>query len=200
MNKILSILLITSFASSFLSAQSYDFAGGLRLGTGIGFTFKYQPIKKMTLEAIMSAPLKEEEVRFSLLAARHNHLITRGFNFYLGGGVMKGFNTQEEPDYDDPFAVLAIMGAEFNISRLNISYDVIPSYNVVGGKKDFEIQTGVSIRYVFDKKKLLEDREKNKAKRKKSREKNKKKRERAKQKRKKAKKGESDKKWWQLSP
>ena len=90
------------------------------------------------------------------------------------------------------------MGAEFSIARLNVSYDFMPSYNVVGGDKDFNLTTGVSIRYIIDKKRLMENREKNQEKRKKQKAKSKKKKQKAKEKKKKAKSTNEDKKWWQI--
>lgn len=183
---------------SFLNAQSYDFAGGIRFGTGIGFSFKYQPIKKMTIEAIVASSLQKEEVQITALFARHNSLITKGFNFYVGAGAQKGFTTNENPTYEDPSAAVVIVGAEFSISRLNISYDILPAYNIVGGDQSVTFETGVSLRYIFDKKKLFEDREKNQEKRKKDKAKKKKKKLKAKEKAKASKKQDDDKKWWQF--
>jgi len=194
------LLLVLNMALCFgvVNAQSYDFAGGVRFGTGIGFSFKYQPIKKMTIEAIVASSFQKEEVQITALMARHNSLITKGFNFYVGAGAQKGFTTNENPTYEDPLAAVAIVGAEFSISRLNISYDILPAYNIVGGDQSITFETGVSLRYIFDKKKLFEDREKNQEKRKKEKAKKKKKKLKAKEKAKKAKKQDNYKKWWQF--
>ncbi len=194
------LILILSLAICYISmdAQSYDFAGGIRFGTGIGFTFKYQPFKKTTLEAIVASSLQKDEIQITALVARHNALITKGFNFFVGAGASKGFTTNVNPTYEDPLAAVVIVGAEFSIARLNISYDLLPAYNFVGGEQDFTFETGLSLRYIFDKKKLFEDREKNQEKRKKDRAKKKKKRLKAKEKEKSAKEQSNDKKWWQF--
>lgn len=163
-------------------AQTYNFSGGLRLGTEIGFSLKYRIADKVTLEGIVQSPINAEEAITSLLVEKHNSVITKGFNIYYGGGVQKGWLLSEVKEYDDPFGVVAIIGAEFNIARLNLSYDFKPAVNVIGGSAPIILQTGISIRYIFDKRNVLLLDPKQKTKKKKKRLKEKEKRKRYKQK------------------
>lgn len=150
-------------------AQTYNFSGGLRLGTEIGFTVKYRIADKVTLEGIVQSPIKQEEAITTLLIEKHNSILTKGLNIYYGAGIQKGWVLSEIKEYDDPFGVVAIIGAEFNIARVNLSYDLKPAVNIVGGSSPVLLQTGISIRYIFDKRNVFLPDPKKKAKKKKKR-------------------------------
>ncbi|MEN0003961.1 MAG: hypothetical protein AAF798_07450 [Bacteroidota bacterium] len=140
-----------------LSAQSYNTAFGLRMGTEWGFTAKQRIAKKTTLELIGQSSLQREEFTLTLLAEQHFPILFRRFNVYLGGGFHKGWASDPpiengqlayEP-YEDPFGLSIIMGAELTLGRLNVSYDFKPAINIEGGQRNFYYQTGISLRYVL---------------------------------------------------
>jgi hypothetical protein len=174
------VLLFTCLSLSI--GQTYNFSGGLRLGTEIGFTLKYRIADKVTLEGIVQSPIKSQEAITTLLIEKHNSIMTKGLNIYYGGGVQKGWLLSEIKEYDDPFGVVGIIGAEFNIARINLSYDLKPAVNIIGGSSPVILQTGISIRYIFDKRNVLLPDPKLKSKKKKKRLKEKAKRKKFKQK------------------
>lgn len=159
-------------------AQTYNFSGGIRLGTEYGFTLKYRILDKVTLEGIIQSPIREKVAMTTLLIEKHNSILTKGLNIYIGGGIQKGWVLDDQLAYDDPLGIVGILGAEFNFARLNLSYDVKPAVNLVGGARTVELQTGISVRYIFSKNKLFEldpkKREKNKKKKQKAKAKKKK--------------------------
>ena len=164
---IFSLLLLISFTK--ISAQSYDIALGLRFGTDMGVTYKHRIAKRVTLEAIIQTSFQREEAIVTLLAERHFPILTKRLNIYAGLGPHRGWLTETGGEIiKDPIGLTAIVGAEFTIRKLNISYDIKPAFNFVGGEKRVYIQTGVSIRYVLKRKKLINWKRKKKSRNKKS--------------------------------
>lgn len=151
---ILGILIISSLH---LGAQSYDTSIGVRLGTDMGVTIKQRIAKRVTLEGIIQNSFIREEAVVTLLAEKHMPFISRRFNFYTGGGFHKGWLSVPEgaTAIEDPFGITLIAGVEFTIARLNISWDFKPAINIVGGQKRIYSQTGVSLRYVINKRELF---------------------------------------------
>ena len=163
-------------------AQTYNFSGGIRLGTEIGITLKYRLTDKITLEGVVQSPINEEEVITTLLIEKHNSVLSKGLNIYYGGGIQKGWLGSEVNENDEAFGVVGIIGAELNIARVNLSYDFKPAVNITGGSSKVRIQTGISIRYIFDKRNIFLPDSKKKTKKKKKRLKERAKRKRFKQK------------------
>ena len=156
------LLFLFSILGTFISAQSYNTAFGLRMGTEWGFTAKQRVLKHTTIEGIFQSSLKREEIMLTVLGEQHFRLLTRRFNVYLGGGFHKGWRTTEPQyddagnlinDYENPFGLTLIGGAEITLGRLNISYDFKPAINLSGGSSPFYYQTGISLRYVLFKRK-----------------------------------------------
>jgi len=142
------------FTASLVSAQSYITAGGIRLGTDWGLTFKQRILEHVTVEGIAQQSFQREEFMLTGLVQRHYPVVFKGLNFYFGGGLHKGWNQQptsfENPNgVKNPFGITGIGGLELTIGRLNISYDYKPALNLAGGEKTFYMQTGLSARYVF---------------------------------------------------
>ena len=143
---LLIVLLITSIQ---LSAQSYNTAIGLRLGTEWGLTVQQRIAKFTTVEAIIQQSFGSEETSVSLLLEQHKRLISKRFNFYVGAGIQKGWTGElDSLNEGDPFGIPLIAGAEFTISNLVLSYDFKPVINVLGGSP-LAVQSGLSLRYVF---------------------------------------------------
>ena len=148
---VLIFALLTTFT---LSAQQYMTAGGIRLGTDWGITVQQRIAKKATLEGIFQSSLQREEIMLTLLAEQHFPIFHKGLNIYGGAGLHKGFLNEKSTEivptnYTDPFGVTLVGGAELTLGRINLSYDIKPAINVMGGSQKVYMQSGVSIRYVF---------------------------------------------------
>ncbi|MEM9884463.1 MAG: hypothetical protein AAF849_01120 [Bacteroidota bacterium] len=172
---------------SFTFAQGYDTAFGLRLGTEWGATFKQRLAKRTTGELMVQHSNKREETTLTLLGEQHFPLLVRNFNIYGGGGIHAGFinNPDDDPDLKNPVGLTLIGGAEISIGKINLSWDIKPSVNVVGGQNRVYAHTGVSVRYIIDKRELIRkrsDKEKVRAKKKRQKAKEKRKKKRAKEK------------------
>ena len=153
-----------------LQGQSYISAGGVRLGTGIGFTFQQAVERHTTIEGILNSSLRSDEVQITVLGERHFPLLSRRFNMYTGAGVHKAWNVQEKGTAatTNPFGLSFILGAEMTISKLILSYDFKPAIHFQGSKA-FDFQTAVSLRYVFKRKTIREQIKEGHQKRKKKR-------------------------------
>lgn len=150
--KNIATLLISTIYFCQLSAQSYDTALGMRLGTDWGMTIKQRVAKKTTIEALLQSSLQREEVLITLMGEQHFPVLSRRLNIYYGGGLHKGWINESDADlvpYKDPFGVTFIGGIEMSLGRLNISYDFKPAINISGGQENFYTQTGISLRYII---------------------------------------------------
>lgn len=159
----------TFFILSGLHAQSYNSAFGLRMGTDWGLSLKQRIEKRITVEAILQSSLQREEVIITLLLEKHLNLLTRHLNFYWGAGFHKGWIDDVYLDFapKDPFGISFIGGAEFSIGRINLTYDFKPVLNLQGGEKRFYNQTGITARYILQKRsKLIWEKNNKKSKRK----------------------------------
>lgn len=144
-------ILLTALCFS-LTAQSYNTVAGMRLGTDWGLTVKQRVYDNYTAELLVQSSLVREETMITVLAARHHNILTRHLNIYFGAGLHKGWvgegtDPENPPDYGDSFGLDGIGGIEFTIGQVNVSYDIKPAVNLVGGEKRFYTQTGISLRY-----------------------------------------------------
>ena len=164
-------------------AQSYDLSAGMRLGTDWGASARLRVAKKTTVETILQSSFKRNETMLTVMALKHNPVLTRRFNVFVGGGLHKGWQTDqtETETYDNPFGISLVGGIEFTLARVNLSYDIKPAINLSGGAQNVYLQSGISIRYVMVKKndlwgspakKRKKKRQKARAQRKKDKEKN----------------------------
>jgi len=165
----------------FLSAQSYDAALGLRLGTDWGATVQLrvpQVQKNFVVEAILQSSLQRDEGSFTLLGKQHRPLLSRRLNLFYGAGVHAGWNNEIEKETGEkiggPIGVDGVIGLEATFAKINLAYDFKPALNIGGGNQFLYAQTAISVRYVisgrndiWDKKKEVANR---KDKRKKQRE------------------------------
>ena len=144
------------FATVFLSAQSYNTTLGLRMGTDWGLTVQQRILKRITIEGIIQSSARRDEAVISLLLEKHMPVLTRRFNIYYGAGLHKGWIEQPlraEDAIPNPFGLSLIAGGEMTLLRLNLSYDIKPVINFTGGTSSMYFQSGISIRYVLNKKK-----------------------------------------------
>lgn len=161
------------FCSSSVSAQKYTTAIGARLGKGIGLTVQQAVFPQWTVEGILAHRKGQNLTHYALMLEHHRNLLGKRLNFYLGAGFQGAILDQVIEDaYDPPKGVAGVVGLEFTIKRLNLSFDFQPEYNITGGTRAFESTSALSLRYVLvkaikvDRKKK---RERSRAKRKKQR-------------------------------
>ncbi len=134
-----------------IEAQSYGTALGVRVADGIGITLQQQVVVHGTVEGILSS--KSKDLTLNVLYEHHNSLLTRGLNFYAGGGLYKTWLHKDENlivQPTDPYGISPVIGLELTLAKLNLSADIKPLIRVGGsGGKGFEWRTGVSVRYVL---------------------------------------------------
>jgi len=184
MKNLVFTVIVSLLGSIQLQAQGYDGAFGLRLGTEWGLTYQQRIAKHTTLEGIIQSSFRQNETTITLLGEQHYPILMRNLNVYLGGGLHKGWVTNKnESDYKDPFGLTLIGGAELALGKFNVSWDFKPSINVVGGDSPVYAHTGISLRYVIDKRPLI-NRETDPEKRERQKERTKRKRQKERAKRK----------------
>jgi hypothetical protein len=139
------------FAPLSIFAQSYGTALGVRLADGFGFSLQQQVTVHTTAEIILQSGFKQKDVTLTALGELHNSLLTRGFNFYVGGGVYHRWLEKDENFIKmptNPWGITPIMGLELTMGKLNFSADFKPNIRLAGDGGDaFEWHTGISIRY-----------------------------------------------------
>ncbi|MEM1217034.1 MAG: hypothetical protein AAGJ82_15170 [Bacteroidota bacterium] len=154
MTKWLLSLLLVGFSWT-ATAQSYDLAAGVRLGTDYGLSIltRVPPIhKNFTLEAIVQSSFTQNEGLVTFLGARHIPILTRRLNVYGGIGPHFGWlerDPNRAEDYRAPMGVSAVGGAEVNFRNLNLSFDFKPTLNLVGGERRFYSQTAFTARFII---------------------------------------------------
>ena len=109
-----------------LQAQKYTTAVGGRLGSGIGLTVQQKLWKKTTFEGILNQKFKQDEIVFTALIERHQGLLGKRLNFYLGAGPHFGWNGDFEKTEKGMAGLTGIAGLEFTLGRLNLSWDFKP--------------------------------------------------------------------------
>lgn len=151
------IPIIFSLLPFSLTAQKYNTSAGVRFGTDWGITAKQRVYENITGEFIIQSGLFRDEVMLTLLGAYHQRIAGRRFNLYFGGGLHKGWLTQdvEGSDLKDPFGIDLIGGIEIVVAGIHFSYDIKPGFNLSGGESDIFLQSGISARYVFVKEERL---------------------------------------------
>jgi len=85
----------------FITAQSYDAAIGLRLGTEIGATAQIRlPLihKNFVAEGIVHKSLNRNEGSLTLLGKQHQNILSRRLNIFYGAGVHVGWTDEINTD------------------------------------------------------------------------------------------------------
>lgn len=155
MKNFVAILLI-AFLTQTSFSQSYNTAGGARLGDDFGVTLKQRIGKRTTLEGIYMGGLISNDYNAGVLVEQHFPLISKRFNFYLGAGIGSRWNHIENTDKEfiQHYSVPMTFGLEFTIGRLNLSADVMPHFIMDKTvDKRFVSGSAFSLRYVFVKRK-----------------------------------------------
>jgi hypothetical protein len=161
MSRILVLLLLVSFAEMSL-AQSYGTTLGIRLGNNanyrsLGLTMNQRIVKHVTLEGIVQSDFKYNTTGH-LMIRRHQSLLSRRLNAYVGTGFSFGV---EESEFKDDQNVLIrpvdnktmgvdlVAGLEFTLLKATISLDYKPNINLVGREPWYAGQVGISARTVI---------------------------------------------------
>jgi hypothetical protein len=156
MKKILILLVIAMAAGTMAKAQDYKTSLGLRAGLPYGVTLKHFLNKTDALEGILAGRYGG----FVITGLWENEHWTGkypGLNWYWGVGANVGFwGTGENPHLDvaDSGATIGangVLGLEYTFDDfpLNLSLDVMPAVNLFSSTVWFEVNGGLSIRYVF---------------------------------------------------
>lgn len=148
-------------------SQRYGTAAGLRFGNSdfnrtLGITLQQRLAERITLEGIVQTDFSRNTT-LSILAERHRPIISKRFNYYLGGGVafgneesfVKNSTTKEiVHTYDNStFGVDLIAGVELTVANAVIALDYKPNINISGREEFFRGQIGISARSVLVKSK-----------------------------------------------
>jgi len=176
------VLIIIFLMSIQLFSQSYFTAGGARFGTDWGMTVQQRLLKHTTFEGIFQSSLFREELMLTGIFEHHFPLVTKRLNIYTGAGFHKGFITDNNIEYQSPYGLTLVTGAEFTIAKFVFSYDFKPAFNFAGGENPWYSQTAISVRYVFVKQNAFKKIKRKKERRKKHNEKQKRQKERQKNK------------------
>jgi hypothetical protein len=148
MKKYLLIFLMV-LASLGASAQKYRTAIGARIDRNdFGVTLQQKILEKSTLEGIFA--VGSREVAGTALFEQHFPLLSKGFNYYLGGGAHVG----TLKDHGAFFGGDLILGTELKlpIFPLLFSFDIKPAVHV-HHEDWFDFASGFSLRYILVKEK-----------------------------------------------
>lgn len=163
-------------------SQRYGTALGLRFGNSdynrtLGLTLQQRVTERVTLEGILQSDFNRNST-FSLLAERHRPVISKRFNYYLGGGVafgreesfVKNTATKEiiHTYGNSTFGVDLIAGIELTVANAVIALDYKPNINISGREEFYRGQVGISARTVLVKSKEQKRRQKQRQKAKKA--------------------------------
>ncbi|GAA0879613.1 hypothetical protein GCM10009119_25810 [Algoriphagus jejuensis] len=163
-------------------SQRYGTALGLRFGNSqlnrtVGLTMQQRVFEHVTLEGIIQSDF-DRNTYFSLLAQKHKPIISKRFNYYLGGGIGLG---NEESFVKNPgtkeiihtygnatVGVDLVAGIELTVANAVIAVDYKPNINISGREEFYRGQVGISARAVLVKSKEQKRRQKERQKAKKS--------------------------------
>jgi hypothetical protein len=155
MKKLLFIFILTVGMAAAASGQDYKTALGLRAGIPYGLTVKHFFDKTNALEGIVAGTRYGGFVISGLYESVHWTGEYPGLNWFVGGGAHIGF-WDEDPDYADSeaggvFGIDGIIGLEYTFDEipLNLSLDILPSFNIFGNTGWNGINGALSVRYVF---------------------------------------------------
>jgi hypothetical protein len=134
-----------------LVAQKYVTSLGARLGEETGLSLQQRIAKEWSIEGILLSSWRNKDLGLKVLAEKHHPILGRRLNMYYGGGIHWNYLNDSAKIY--PSGLSGIVGLELSISRLNISWDFLPSFNIWYGDGDFTPSTAVSLRYILIKEK-----------------------------------------------
>ena len=156
MKKTFLLLIAVTLLSLTLKGQDYRTSLGLRAGWPYGVTLKHFLNEKNALEGILASNWGG----FVITGLYENEHWTGqypGLNWFWGFGAHVGFwDAGRNPNVDETYvgSVIgadAILGLEYTFDDvpINLSLDLLPTFNLIGYTGWGGINGGLSIRYVF---------------------------------------------------
>lgn len=156
MKRTIVLIALTAFMGIATFAQDYRTSIGLRAGLPYGLTVKHFLSKTNALEGILASRWGG----FVITGLYENERWTGeypGLNWFWGFGGHAGFwdagrNPNVEENYvGSVIGVDAILGLEYTFDDfpLNLSLDLLPTFNLIGYTGWGGINGAVSVRYVF---------------------------------------------------
>jgi hypothetical protein len=150
------LLLAVAVLSFATYGQDYRTSLGLRAGLPYGLTVKHFLSKTNALEGILASSWGGFVVT-GLYENEHWTGQYPGLNWFWGFGAHAGFwDAGMNPNVDDTYTgsiigVDAIVGLEYTFDEipLNLSLDLLPTFNLIGYTGWGGINGAISIRYVF---------------------------------------------------
>lgn len=145
---ILSVILfhLTGFAGW---SQPYKWAAGVKISKQMGLSVVYSPEMPYSFEGAISKNMWSNESGLSLTGRYHQKLLTRGINFYGGGGFYYGM--YDNPELSSFSALLLTGGAEITLGKANFSFNISPLIGAGNEEMKFRIGSDVTIRHIFEK-------------------------------------------------
>lgn len=153
------LMLVAFLFCTELSAQKYITALGLQGGNGeIGVTFQQRVFGTSTVEGLLT--FSTNHITMNALYEYHKPILTKGLNYYVGGGPHFGQLKDEGPFV----GATGIVGLEFKFPVLPIVFgaSLRPEFHL-NHPNNFELKSGIAVRYV-----LRTQREQNKSRKQKS--------------------------------
>ncbi len=135
--------------------QGYNTAGGLRVGAGAGLDLVQRIGPKQSLELIAQNRFGTDAFTLTAVGRRHVALGLKRVNFFVGGGLHKGWGYEDETrsKRGDPFGITLQGGAEVTFGRTNVAFDFLPQIHLSGRVIPASFGSAVSLRYVLIKRK-----------------------------------------------
>ena len=143
---LLSLLFIGSIYANVFAQDAYERSVGIRGGTPTGFSYKHFLEFAGAIEGIVGFNFTNGRVYTLTGLYEHHFFINYNTNFYAGGGLTFGFNSDEVR-----LVVDAIGGIEYVFPRFPMSFslDYKPAFNIFGS--DFLLnEFALTIRYILD--------------------------------------------------
>lgn len=131
------------------NAQSYQWAAGLQLSKFMGISTVYSPAPQYSVEGIISKNLWTNEGGLSLIGRYHRKIISRGLNFYGGGGLHYGF--YEDTELNDFGGLILQGGAEISLGKTNLSFNLTPMVGIGSENVKLRIGSDFTLRYILKK-------------------------------------------------
>lgn len=151
MNKYTITVIVLIFLSMpYLQGQRYSNALGLRGGGNeIGLTFQQRIAYQSTIEGLLT--FSTNHYTLTGLYEFHQPMLTRGLNFYVGGGPHFGrLFKQGEIEANNYFGLSGILGLEWKFLAMPVllSADLRPQFHL-NHVKSMELRPGISVRYIL---------------------------------------------------
>jgi len=156
MKRIFFLLVLTVALTAAVSGQDYRTSLGLRAGLPYGLTVKHFLGKYNAVEGILASSWGGFVIT-GLFENEHWTGEYPGLNWFWGVGAHAGFwDAGRNPNVADTYigsviGVDAIAGLEYTFDEipLNLSLDLLPTFNLIGYTGWGGINGAISIRYVF---------------------------------------------------